>query len=225
MDPGDILGRTWALYGAHWRRLITVAAVVFVPLGAISVGLAQVGWPGILVADVLDIAAVFLVQGALVTTVEDVRDGRNDLTVAQIFGRAGERLPTLAVASILATIGILLGLVLLIVPGLVLLTWWLLIAPVVVLESRGVAESFGRSRRLVTGTGWSVFGIVVLTLLVLVAFTVTLELATLPLPRGLRGFLGTAIGNSISAPFVAVAWTLTYFVLRDREDAAAAATA
>jgi hypothetical protein len=225
MNPGDILGRTWALYGAHWRRLITIAALVFVPLGAVSAGLAQIGWPGLLAADVLDIAAVFLVQGALVTTVEDVRDGRIDLSLAETFGRAGERLLPLAVASILATIGILAGLVLLIVPGLVLLTWWLLIAPVIVLESRGIAESFGRSRRLVAGTGWSVFGIVVLTLLVLIAFSVTLELATLPLPRGVRGFLGTAVGNSISAPFVAVAWTLTYFVLREREDAAAPATA
>lgn len=225
MSPGEILSRTWVLYGAHWRRLITLAAMVFVPLGAVSAGLAQVGWPGILAADVLDVAAVFLVQGALVTAVEDVRDGRADLTVGETFGHAGARLLPLAVASIIATIGILAGLVLLIVPGLVLLTWWLLIAPVIVLESRGVAQSFGRSRRLVAGNGWSVFGIVVLTLLVLIAFTVTLELATLPLPRGVRGFLGTAIGNSISAPFVAVAWTLTYFALREREGATGPATA
>jgi hypothetical protein len=48
----------------------------------------------------------------------------------------------LIVAGLLAGIGIAIGLVFLIVPGLILLTWWCLIVPVVVLEGKQVGEAF-----------------------------------------------------------------------------------
>ena len=41
---GDILRETWELYRANWRHLITIAAVVYVPLGGISALLALGGW-------------------------------------------------------------------------------------------------------------------------------------------------------------------------------------
>ena len=219
MDPGEILRRTWELYRAHPRHLIAIAAIVYVPVGVIAALLALLGWQGILLANVLNLAAIFLVQGALVKAVEDVRDGRVDLGIAETFGHAGQRLVTLAAASILATIGIVIGLILLVVPGLVLLTWWLVLSPVVVLEHRPVLESFGRSRALVRGSAWPVFGVVVLTVLVLLAFGLALGILLLPLGDGLASFLQSAVGNTLAAPFAAVAWTLTYFRLRELEDA------
>ena len=104
-------------------------------------------------------------------------------------------------------------------PGLVLLTWWLVLAPVIMLEGRGVLDCFGRSRELVRGSGWPVFGVAVLTLLVLLAFSLALGIALTPLGGAARGFLQAAVGNSLAAPFAAVAWTLTYFRLRELERA------
>lgn len=218
MDPSTVMNETWSLYRAHWRHLVTIAAVVYVPLGGLSSLLVLAGWPGILVANILNLAAIFLVQGALVKAVEDVRDGHADIGVAETFGHAGGRLLTLAAAGILASLGILVGLALLIVPGLVLLTWWLVLSPVIMLEGRGVADAFGRSRALVRGKGWPVFGVAVLTLLVLLAFSLVLGILLLPMEGEARGFLQTAIGSSLAAPFAAVAWTLTYFRLRDLEE-------
>jgi hypothetical protein len=217
MDPGDILRRTWMLYRAHWRHFVAIAAVVYVPLGAVSAALALGGWSGILAANILNLAAIFPVQGALVKAVEDVRDGRRELSVADTLRHAGGRLVVLAAAGILAALGILAGLALLIVPGLVLLTWWIVLSPVIVLESCGVADGFRRSRALVRGNGWPVFGVVVLTLLVLLAFSLALAVVLTPLGGVARGFLQAAIGQSVAAPFAAVAWTLTYFRLRDLE--------
>jgi hypothetical protein len=217
MDPGDILRRTWELYRAHWIHLVAIAAVIYVPLGAASAALALGGWPGILTADILNLAAIFPVQGALVKAVEDVRDGRRDLSVAATLRHAGGRLLVLALAGVLATLGIIAGLALLVVPGLVLLTWWVVLAPVIMLESCGVWHGFGRSRELVRGSAWPVFGVVVLTLLVLLAFSLALGIALTPLGGVARGFLQAAIGQTLAAPFAAVAWTLTYFRLRDLE--------
>ena len=59
----------------------------------------------------------------------------------------------------------MIGLVLLVVPGLFLITIWAVIAPVIVLERAGVFESFGRSRHLVKGNGWQVFGVLVILFL------------------------------------------------------------
>lgn len=218
MDPGDILRATWALYRAHWQHLVAIAAVIYVPLGAVSALLALGGWPGVLAANILSLAAIFLVQGALVKAVEDVRDGRPDLSVSATLHHARGRLAVLAAAGLLAAIGILLGLALLILPGLVLLTWWLVLSPVIMLERCGVAHGFGRSRQLVRGNAWPVFGVALLTLLILLAFGLALGIALSPLGGAARGFLQAAIGNSLAAPFAAVAWTLTYFRLRDIED-------
>jgi hypothetical protein len=217
MDPGDIMRGSWELYRAHWRHLVTIAAVVYVPLGGVSAVLALVGWPGVVAANILGLAAIFLVQGALVHAVEDVRDGRVDTSVADTLRLAGGRIAVLAAAGLLAAIGILVGLAFLIVPGLVLLTWWLVLSPVIMIERRGVADCFGRSRELVRGSAWPVFGVAVLTLLVLVAFSLALGIALTPLGGEWRGFVQAAVGNSLAAPFAAVAWTLTYFRLIDIE--------
>ena len=219
MEPGDIIRRTWELYRAHPRHLVGIAAVVFVPLGGVSGLLALLGWPGILAANILNLAAIFLVQGALVKAVEDVRDGWVDLGIAETFGHARARLLPLAIAGILATIGIVAGLILLIVPGLVLLTWWLFVSPAIMLEHRSVLDAFRRSRALVRGSAWPVFGVVVLTLLVLLALGLVLGIVLAPLDGAWRGFIASAAGNSLAAPFAAVAWTLTYFRLRELEQA------
>ena len=113
MEPGDIIRRSWEVYRAHPRHLITIAAIVFVPHGGIAAALALAGWPGLVATNVLSLGAMFLVQGALVKAVEDVRDGRADLSIAETFGHAGAQLLPLAAAGMLAAIGIFIGLLLL----------------------------------------------------------------------------------------------------------------
>ena len=118
--------------------------------------------------------------------VDDVRDGRADLSLGDTFEQAKEQLSSVAVAAILAGLGVVIGLVLLIVPGLVLMTWWAVIIPVVVLEKRSAGEAFTRSRELVRGNGWGVFGVIVLMLLLLIGFEIVLSLALTPLTHWLR---------------------------------------
>ena len=107
-------------------------------------------------ATVVQIIAAFLVQAALVKAVQDVRDGRADLSLGETVSAATPSLGTVAIASILAGIVISIGLALLIVPGLILLTIWAVIVPVIVIERSGALASFGRSRQLVRGSGWHV---------------------------------------------------------------------
>ena len=210
--PTDgLIGEAWRLYRTHASHLLTIAFVVYLATALIGLVLTAVlTWLGAIVAALVSIVAVFWVQGALVEAVQDVRDGRADLSLAQTFERVRPRVASIAVAGILAGLGIAIGLVLLIVPGLVLVTWWAVIVPVIVLEKKGAGESFARSRELVRGHGWQVFGVVVLTLLTLVALQIVLALVLTPVAPWLRSFLSNVLGGTVTAPLIAVTWTLLY---------------
>lgn len=210
-----LISEAWNLYQQHWRHLIPVAAIVYLAVGLISGILSAIlGGFGALLASVLSLVGVFWVQGALTRAVQDVRDGKADLSVQETFQSVQDRIASIAGASFLAGIGIAIGLVLLLIPGLYLMTMWALIVPVIVVERVGALDSFGRSRALVSGHGWNAFSVIVLTFLILFFFGVLLGVILSPLQGFLGSFLSNVISGSLTAPFVAVTWTLLYYRLR-----------
>ena len=226
MQSSAVVREAWELYKAHWRTFVPLALIVYVILGAIALvfGLILGGWLGVLISALASIVGTFWLQGALVEAVQDVRDGKQDLSIGEMFQRVQPRLPALIVAGILAGLGIAIGLVLLIVPGLFLLTIWSLIVPTIVLEGKSAGESFGRSRELVRGYGWNVFGVIVITIAAVIVASIIVGIATFWLPDGFDTFVSDVISNTVVVPFVAIAWTLMYFTLvRLKESAAATA--
>lgn len=217
MQPGAIIGEAWAIYRAHWRHLIAVAVVVYLAISALVLALAFL--IGIFAAFV-SLAGVFWLQGVLVKAVEDVRDGRADLTVRATLQSALPRINVLSATGLVASVAVGLGLVLFIVPGLVLLTFWAVVVPVVMLESTGVLRSFGRSQELVRGNGWNVFVVVVLTIVLVLAAGLIVGLLLEPVdPEWVESVAINVVANAVVAPFAAVAWTLVYFRLRALETA------
>jgi hypothetical protein len=226
MNPtSGVIGEGWQLYKAHWRHLITFSFVVYAGVALIGALLtAALTWVGALLAAIVSLIAFFWLQAALVKAVDDVRDGRADLSLGETFSQAREQLSSVAVAAILAGLGIVLGLILLIVPGLVLMTWWAVLIPVVVLENRSAGDAFSRSRELVRGHGWGVFGVIVLMVLLLIGFSIVLSLILTPLADWLQSFVSEIISGTLTAPFVAVVLTLLYFRLRQAKEPVAAET-
>jgi hypothetical protein len=224
MNPTEgVLSEAWDFYKRHWRHLLPIAFVVYLAVALVSLLLVAVlTWLGALIAVVISLIATFWVQGALVKAVDDVRDGRADMTLGETFQAVRPQLSSIVVAGILAGLAIAVGLLLLIVPGLVLLTWWILIIPVIVLERSRAGEAFTRSRELVRGHGWSVFGVIVLTILLFIAFRIVLGLALIPFADWLQSFLTEIITGTLATPFVAVAWTLLYYRLRGAKEETAA---
>jgi hypothetical protein len=161
----------------------------------------------------VDIFAGFLLQATLVKAVQDIRDGRADLSLGETVSAATPYIWTVAGASILAGIGIAIGLVLLIVPGLWLITIWAVIIPAIVIERAGVLASFGRSRQLVRGHGWHVFGTLVLVFIIQIVVDIVLGLIFSALPHVWRTGLSTIISGTLIAPFIALVVTLIYYRL------------
>jgi len=219
MTVGGVLDQSFALYQRFFWRFVATAAVVFAVLDLLSaLGTTASDAAGqvllLLIGIVVSIVGTYWVQGALTEAVRDVRDGRIDTTIGELYRRTQPRLPALIVAGILAALGIVLGLVLLIVPGLYLLTRWVLIIPVIVIEGRSAGESFTRSSQLTEGHRWTVLGIVVVTLLIyLIAGAIVSGILSALLPDFLGVWLGSLAVHCLFTPLLALAWTTMYFEL------------
>jgi hypothetical protein len=218
---GGILGEAWKLYTRFFTRFFVIAAIVYLvvnllnaTLGSLIGSSASIAILVALVTMVVSLVGTFWLQGALVYAVDDVRDGRVDSSIGELFERVRPYLGSLIIAGLVAGFGIAIGLVLLIVPGLVLLTWWCLLSPVIVLEGKPVGEAFTRSRELVRGHGWTVFGVVVVAAIASVLASAVIQSLFSFLGSFLRYWIGGTIASSIVGPFIAVALTVTYFELR-----------
>jgi hypothetical protein len=219
LSAGSVIGQAWDLYKAHWRHLIPIALVVYILISLFTLLLiVLLGWFGAVLGFFIALAGVFWLQGALVIAVDDVRDGRADLSISETLNRVWPHVNTLTLAGLLASLGIVIGLALLIVPGLVLLTLWLLIVPTIMLEGRGVMGSFGRSRELVSGQGWNVFGVIVLTVLILLAVNIGVSILEGVVDSNWFSVIADIASQTASAPFLALAWTITYFELRSLKE-------
>ena len=202
------------MYKAHAWHLLAIAFVIYLAAAVIAALLALVSSTvGALLGSLVEIFAAFLLQATLVKAVQDVRDGRADLSLGETVRAATPYFWAVAGASILAGIAITIGLILIIVPGLYLITIWAVIIPVIVLEQSGVMASFGRSHQLVRGRGWHVFGTLVLAWLILLAVNLVLGLIFAALPDALGRGLSSVISGTIVAPFIALVVTLVYYRL------------
>jgi hypothetical protein len=220
MQVGEPIREGWETYKRFWQHLLPIALVVYVLISLVTLLFAAIGGIlGALVAGVVSIAGVFLLQGALVEAVADVRDGRADLGLMETIKRVLPRLGPIALASVVAAIAVVIGFILLIVPGLFLLTIWSLIVPAIVLEGAGAFESFGRSRELVRGHGWTVFGVIVVTVVIAAVVSGILAAILSGLPDELGTYISNVIGNTLTAPFIAAVWTSMYFRLKQQDSA------
>jgi hypothetical protein len=230
VSAGAVISQSWELYKAHFHHLVSISLIVYVLVALLTLVLiVLLGDLGGFIAGFVTLAGVYWLQGALVIAIEDIRDGKADLSVRETLERVRPRMNTLSIAALLITVAlvvsafiIFIGFILFIIPGLLLLVGflfllvrWLLVVPIIMLERRGVIAAFDRSSELVKGHGWSVLGVIALTVVVLIGVGIAISIALSPLNNDIQAPIGNLVSSTLTAPFVALAWTLTYFALRD----------
>ncbi|KQV55674.1 MULTISPECIES: YciC family protein [unclassified Caulobacter] len=166
-DFGRVVQRTFQVIGQNLGlfalcALVLVVAPAFIgTLIGLKTQLAEQAFsPASLLGGLAAGVGGLILQGMVVHTVVARLNGRS-----VPFGdslRAGARfmLPLLGL-GIVQTLGVMVGFVLLFVPGLILAVMWAVSAPSMVVEERGVFESLQRSRDLTRGHRWSIFGLLV----------------------------------------------------------------
>lgn len=127
--------------------------------------------------------------------------------------------------SIIFTIAIGLASILLLIPGLILMTMWWVYIPAIVVERKSILDSLGRSSELTAGNRWAIFGLIIIAsilsvLMRLVTHTITLSVVTIPTIAEIpyAPFVLNYIGSSVTAAFGAVAVAVGYYHLRAQKE-------
>jgi hypothetical protein len=213
ISPGAVVSRIWEIYRDQFVVLLTTALVLF----GIQFVLYLLIPGSTLALTILFWALGVLYQGMVVELVQDVEDGRRDHSVGDLIRSVEPVFWQLAAVSILFGIALAIGFVLLIIPGLILMVIWSVVAPVTVLERPGVFAAFGRSRELVRGNGWNVFAVILLVFLAVAVISVAAGLVASSLGSLGRALVQWAV-NSALAPATALSASVLYFALLRRPE-------
>lgn len=166
----------------------------------------------ILAGIIVGLIGQVLYTGYVVKLVQDVRDGRLDASMSELFEAAAPYVGTLILNGILYGIAVAIGFVLFIVPGLILITIWAVVAPSIVAENQGVFDAFGRSRELVRGNGWAVFLTILMAFLIVVIISFVFGIIGASIGNAGRVIIGT-IGNVLTVPVYALVASILFFDL------------
>ena len=209
-----VLGETWQEYQRHAARLLplaaagTVAAILaselvrlasgrFNPLVALLLEL-PAAWLMIKLAD-------FLLQAVTVRIIHERRSLGGPPPA-----RLRECLGEITSVWLVTSFAVLGGALLLVIPGIYLIVMWSVCVPVIVIERAGPLAALGRSRELIRGHGWAVFGrLVALSLMEGVASTV-LRAVFSWLPAAWQLVLENGVLYILFIPASAVLSTLIY---------------
>jgi hypothetical protein len=85
MNPlSGVFGEAWRMYRAHAGHLIGIAFVIYIAAAVLD-GLISLagGFITALLGLIISVLAGYLVQAALVKSVQDIRDGRADLSISE----------------------------------------------------------------------------------------------------------------------------------------------
>jgi Membrane domain of glycerophosphoryl diester phosphodiesterase len=227
---GELLRDAFAAYFRHVGAFLAIGIAVAVPVQLVvsGIGLGQLsgGYEQSATRAELFVlfAEGFLIIGPLVTAMVvhallAIADGRPPRAGAAIT-QGLEAFRPVFVPVLLASLGILVGFLLIVLPGIWLATRWAFTTQAVVVDGRRNTDAIARSGELVTGSWWRVFGIIICTLLV-----VFLPGAIVQLPFDAWGdsadssaiaLVGQLVSNALITPFVALVFTLLYFDLLAR---------
>jgi uncharacterized membrane protein len=214
---GQVLNRSFTLLSRNFLLFFVVTAVAALPNVLISqssgrnVSGATAAWAGVgLVVTVIlqMLSQAVVLYGAF----QDMRGRPIDLGEA-LRVALSRLLPIIGVA-ICVSVGVFLGSLLLVVPGLILLTMWYVATPVCVVEQKGPLSSMGRSSELTKGHRWKIFGMLLLVIIGGIIVSAIL-LGVLALAgSAVLEILGNLLWNGVWGAFYATFAVVTYHDLR-----------
>jgi hypothetical protein len=243
---GEILGAAWELYSKNAGELIKLVALVVVPLTLLQAILLRVAFKpcnpnqnidsledlgnlveqctggglgrGLLsgaLAALIAIAVQQLVLGALVRGGAGTVLGR-PIDVGGSYRYAFSRIGGLIGLALLIGIVVFVGFLMLFIPGLIFAIFLSMAVPAFIIERKGATESMSRSWNLVSGSWWHAFG----TLLVALILTgiVTSILTAIGGNNFFLYWIFSALGQILTAPFVALVTIVLYVDLRVRRE-------
>jgi hypothetical protein len=144
---------------------------------------------------------------------QDMRGRRVSLADSMKVGFS--RLLPIVGLAFLMSLGVGFGFVLLLIPGLILLTMWFVATPACVVERLGPFDSMARSSQLTRGHRWKIFGLLIVLGLggAIVSGVIDVVLEDVVGSAPLQ-IIGGLLWSGIWGAFYAIAAVVTYHDLR-----------
>ena len=223
-DLGGLLTETFAIYRGNFWPFVIIALVPQVPslVTAIVPGLGSVA-----AQVILGIAGLFLSVLAGAATVWAVGQQAVDrpVDVVECYRRAWYRVLSLVIAFVLVFLALLgSGILSLIIIGIplffYLLVNWFYANEAIMFEGNGPIAALGRSRELVRGTWWRVFGIGTAYVFILLGLLIPglIAAAILGFESVTLEGIAVAVIAALVTPIFLIGRTLVYFDLRVRKE-------
>ena len=222
---GQVLSLTFRMIGRIYGRLVVLLVLTYgaqYALGQLSLTVIHATGPWLFVRSIAGGNLISLLpQGFLagsISTLVFADLNRRPASLGALL-RAGLRLLLpIAVLNLVFGLAIGLGLVLLIVPGLILLVRWFVVAPARAIEGPGIRNAFAHSAALTQGYRWKIFVLAVIFLLGSVLVSGGGTYITMNWGRALAGLhlaaLPTLLLSAVVGGFKAVATAVTYVEVR-----------
>jgi hypothetical protein len=220
----------WAIARARWGVLLLAAMVIFVPVGLVEaidheLEEALTDPDGLDLGTLIEIVTAAFVFGAgsllgdvvyagIVAAAVIAERTKHEGSLRELL----EGLPVLRLIAVDLLLGLIvvIGFLLLIVPGLVFITWFALVAPVVKVEHPPIRAAFRRSRDLVRGHFWLVFAFVIPIVIVAEALSGLAQSGMVELlgESFVADWAGATAADVLTAPLYALGVVVLYFELR-----------
>src|SRR5438105_308068 len=183
MSVGRVFQRAFGAIGLNPIVILTLALIVgalpgllmsylFVQLGIGSPETLRTGaipfrgYVGLMfIVFLINMVISALVQGSLTRATVSANEGIR-ATFAESLSAGLRVVFPLIGLSLLWAIGVGIGFILLIVPGIILLMMWSVAVPALVVEREGVFAAFSRSAQLTKGARWKIFGLSLVLLVI-----------------------------------------------------------
>jgi uncharacterized membrane protein len=215
---GPVISRSFALLFRHFLTFFIITLIAFSPLLLMRGAAANAEADPVQTLITLGVSFVLLMvlsvfSSAIILhgTFQDMRN--RPVKLLESLKVALRRLLPLIVLALLESVLLVLGLILLIVPGIILYTMWLVAVAACVVERTGPWRSLRRSQELTKGHRWKIFGLFLL-LLLLSLINPLLQLLLNATAGATAAAIGNAIWTSFGSAFSSVVIAVTYYDLR-----------
>lgn len=193
------------------------------------------GFFGFLAAIILiNLVAYSWLLTVTLSYIAEYLDGNREITPGQVFSRASKKIGLVIVGSIASSILAMLGMLLVVIPGIYLAVAVSFVSTIIVIEGDSPFKSIPRSIRLIGGKWWSTFGLMFVMGIIVGLMQIVFNIPSLAvaIPKALHGNMASfdaftiltqaisSIGITLLYPLIFIALAFQYFNLVERKESA-----
>lgn len=220
---GGIVSGSFRIYFQNFMTIIVAFFLPVLPFNLLQVVAMSENETGLLIfSGLMSMVASLFAIAAITLIISDLCLGHS-ASIIRVYKRVGALVLKLLGTNLLQMLAIMIGFVLLIIPGFIAVVWFMFSSTIVVLEGISGVDALKRSRDLGATKHWRNIGVLLILMVVVGAFggiVGGIMGAIAPREVGGMGFqMVITVLQLLAMPISLIAIVLLYYDLRVRKEA------